>query len=89
MQASARIPKVRVGAQLRTQLSNGGERLFTCSLLAPQREKDRMINVKNTVTNLVGITVGQRKDGSRAVLFDDNSVAWFDADLFATYFVEV
>jgi hypothetical protein len=49
-----------------------------------------MINVKNTLTNLVGITVGQRKDGSRAVLFDGASeVHWFDADLFATYFVEV
>jgi len=48
-----------------------------------------MINVKNTLTNLVGITVGQRKDGSRAVLFEDNSVAWFDADLFTKYFEEV
>lgn len=49
-----------------------------------------MINVKNILTGLAGITVGQRKDGSRAILFDDAAeVHWFDADLFAKYFVEV
>lgn len=30
----------------------------------------------------VGITVGQRKDGSRAVLWSDNQVEWFDKDEF-------
>jgi hypothetical protein len=30
----------------------------------------------------IGITCGQRKDGSRAVLWSDNQVEWFDKDEF-------
>lgn len=29
-----------------------------------------------------GITCGQRKDGSRAILWSDNQVEWFSADEF-------
>lgn len=45
--------------------------------------------VAHTLTSLVGVTVGRRKDGSRAVLFEDDSIAWFDADMFAKYFREI
>lgn len=45
-----------------------------------------MINVRNIYTGLTGITVGQRKDGSRAVLFEDNSLDWFDAITFNSYY---
>lgn len=31
----------------------------------------------------VGVTVGQRKDGSRAVQWEDDSIDWFKADEFA------
>jgi hypothetical protein len=48
-----------------------------------------MRTVKNTLTKCVGITVGRRKDGSVAVMFDDNSLGWYDAELFARFFVEV
>ena len=30
----------------------------------------------------IGITCGQRKDGSRAVLWSDNQVEWFGKDEF-------
>lgn len=30
----------------------------------------------------IGITCGQRKDGSRAVLWSDNQVEWFNKDEF-------
>lgn len=45
-----------------------------------------MRTVKNIYTNLEGITVGLRKDGSVAVLFDDDSLGWFTADEFANKF---
>lgn len=48
-----------------------------------------MRNVRNTVTGITGITVGRRKDGSVAVLFDDDSIGWFEADPFGKYFEEV
>lgn len=35
---------------------------------------------------IVGETVGLRKDGSVAVLFDDNQILWFKADEFASKF---
>lgn len=35
---------------------------------------------------IVGETVGLRKDGSVAVLYDDNQIIWYDADLFAQLF---
>lgn len=35
---------------------------------------------------VVGETVGLRKDGSVAVLFDDNTISWFTADEFASTF---
>lgn len=35
---------------------------------------------------VVGETVGLRKDGSVAVLFDDDSLGWFTADEFASKF---
>lgn len=45
-----------------------------------------MIKVKHTITGDFGITVGQRKDGSRAVLYLDNSIEWFEATAFTLYF---
>lgn len=49
-----------------------------------------MRTVINTLTKCTGITVGRRKDGSVAVLFDgDDSLGWFDAELFDRFFVEV
>ena len=48
-----------------------------------------MRTVKNTITEMVGITVGLRKDGSVAVMFDDNSIGWYDAELFGKYFEEI
>jgi hypothetical protein len=48
-----------------------------------------MRTVRNTIAGTVGITVGLRKDGSVAVLFDDDSIAWFDTELFTKYFEEV
>lgn len=44
-----------------------------------------MITVKNIYTGLTGVTVGQRKDGSRAVLFEDNSIEWLSAVAFGSY----
>lgn len=40
-----------------------------------------MITVNSTYAT--GITVGQRKDGSRAVLWTDNSISWHSAEDFA------
>jgi len=49
-----------------------------------------MRTVKNNTTGALGITVGRRKDGSRAVMYDDQvEVHWFDADLFASWFTIV
>ena len=48
-----------------------------------------MRNVINTITGFEGVTVGRRKNGAVAVLFDDESIGWFDAELFGKYFVEV
>lgn len=48
-----------------------------------------MRTVKNIYTSLVGITVGLRKDGSVAVLFEDNSIEWFSAVEFNSYYEEV
>ena len=39
-----------------------------------------------TTRQIVGETCGLRKDGSVAVLYDDNQILWFDADLFAQMF---
>lgn len=47
-----------------------------------------MITVKNIYTGLTGVTVGQRKDGSRAVLFEDNSIEWLSAVAFNSYYDE-
>lgn len=35
---------------------------------------------------IVGETCGLRKDGSVAVLFDDNQIIWFDAETFTADF---
>lgn len=40
----------------------------------------------NKTQQVVGITVGLRKDGSVAVLFDDNTIAWLTADEFVSTF---
>lgn len=46
-----------------------------------------MTSVMNTMTGFTGITVGRRKNGAVAVLFDvDDSIGWFDAELFARFF---
>lgn len=46
-----------------------------------------MRTVKSVKTQqVVGETVGLRKDGSVAVLFDDNQIAWYDAETFAVTF---
>jgi len=37
---------------------------------------------------VVGVTVGLRKDGSVAVLFDDNQLVWYTSSDFAATFVE-
>lgn len=34
------------------------------------------------VNGMHGITVGARKDGSRAILWDDNELQWFSAEEF-------
>lgn len=47
-----------------------------------------MRTMRNILTNEVAITVGRRKDGSVAFMFDDNSIGWFDAVLLK-YWVEV
>lgn len=47
-----------------------------------------MRTLKSTLTNVTAITVGRRKDGSVALLFDDDEIRWFAADLLK-YFVEV
>lgn len=47
-----------------------------------------MRKLRNTLTNEVVITVGRRKNGAVAMLFDDDSIGWFDADLLK-YFEEV
>ena len=38
---------------------------------------------------VVGVTVGLRKDGSVAVLFDDEQLAWYTAEEFSATFEEV
>jgi hypothetical protein len=35
---------------------------------------------------VVGVTVGLRKDGSVAVLFDDNQISWYKSEEFAATF---
>lgn len=46
-----------------------------------------MRTLKSIATQqVVGSTVGLRKDGSVAVLFDDNQISWFKAEEFATKF---
>lgn len=46
-----------------------------------------MLIVRNTTTGARGMTVGRRKDGSRAVLYDgQNTIHWFPADMFASWF---
>ena len=35
---------------------------------------------------VLGITVGLRKDGSVAVLFDDNQIIWYGAEKFLSAF---
>lgn len=47
-----------------------------------------MRTLRNILTNEIVITVGRRKNGAVAMLFDDDSIGWFDADLLK-YFVEV
>ena len=42
-----------------------------------------------TTHQVVGITVGLRKDGSTAVLFDDGQIRWYSASEFAATFLEV
>lgn len=37
----------------------------------------------------VGVTVGLRKDGSVAVLFDDDEIKWYKADDFKSMFEAV
>lgn len=39
-----------------------------------------MINVK--VNDMIGTTCGQRKDGSRAVLWSNNTITWYSATEF-------
>lgn len=39
-----------------------------------------MINVKHN--DAIGTTCGQRKDGSRAVLWADSTITWHSADEF-------
>lgn len=49
--------------------------------------RGHMRTVKSVKTQqVVGETVGLRKDGSVAVLFDDNRIAWYDAETFAVTF---
>jgi hypothetical protein len=54
--------------------------------MAPQRasqtdwKEDIMIELE--YNGFTGTTCGQRKDGSRAVLWSDNQVEWFSADEF-------
>lgn len=48
-----------------------------------------MIKVKHTIALMEGITVGRRKDGSRAVLYSDNVIEWYSAKAFALYFEEI
>lgn len=46
-----------------------------------------MRTLKSKVTGqVVGDTCGLRKDGSVAVLFDDNQIAWYSADEFTATF---
>lgn len=40
----------------------------------------------NKTRQTVGVTVGARKDGSVAVLFDDDTIKWYKADEFASKF---
>lgn len=49
-----------------------------------------MRTLKSKVTGATGITVGRRKDGSVAVMYDHNDeIFWFEAELFASFFTEV
>lgn len=45
-----------------------------------------MRNVKNTYVDLPGIVVGQCKDGSVAILFENDELEWFDAITFNSYY---
>jgi hypothetical protein len=49
--------------------------------MAPQRKKDNMITITSNGRN--GRTCGLRKDGSRAIQWDDNSIDWFSAEAFS------
>lgn len=60
-----------------------------CGSLPPLDVKGYIMRtLRNILTNEVVITVGRRKNGAVAMLFDDDSIAWFDADLLK-YFEEV
>ena len=49
-----------------------------------------MRTLKSKVTGqVVGDTCGLRKDGSVAVLFDDNTIVWYSAFKFSVLFEEV
>lgn len=50
------------------------------------REED-MIDIN--IHGMHGITCGARKDGSRAVLWDDNTVQWFKATEFNDLMISV
>jgi hypothetical protein len=46
-----------------------------------------MVNVLHVATSVTGVTVGLRKDGSRAVLYDDTDyIKWFSAEEFSSTF---
>jgi hypothetical protein len=47
-----------------------------------------MRTLKSVLTGVEFITVGRRKDGSVALMSDDNVITWFDADLLK-FFEEV
>jgi hypothetical protein len=47
-----------------------------------------MRTLKSTLTGQEFITVGKRKNGTVALMSDDNQITWFDADLLK-YFTEV
>lgn len=48
----------------------------------------RTLKSKST-GQVVGDTCGLRKDGSVAVLFDDNQIIWYSAEQFTAEFVVV
>jgi len=58
--------------------------------LVPQVKENIMRTLMTITTRqVVGVTVGLRKDGSVAVQFDDGQIDWYSADLFAATFMEV